>query len=216
MAWAALDHEGSIRQLLDNSGTIKEHREYDSFGNLEKLHDVTGTSKPFDAVDSVFGFAGRELDEDTGLYYNRARWFDPKLGRFISEDPIAADINSYRYAGNNPVDFVDPSGLQGEVLMMQSDFSFESGNGSAFGGIIQAVAAIASWFTNPFSSTVNSLANSSFTAPNFSSLTRVGEIDDSVSNSPYQLMLMSEAEVDDFLKSYRVLSGEQAAEFLKS
>jgi RHS repeat-associated protein len=87
------------------------------------LNNATGTSKQFDAVDSVFGFAGREQDKDTGLYYNRARWFDPKLGRFISEDPIAADINSYRYAGNNPIDRVDPSGLDWSDLFSGWDFA---------------------------------------------------------------------------------------------
>jgi len=59
------------------------------------------------------GRAGREYDGDTCLYYNRARWYDPKIHRFISEDPIgfaAGDANLYRYCGNSPTNFTDPSG----------------------------------------------------------------------------------------------------------
>ena len=49
----------------------------------------------------------------TGLYYNRARYYDPQLGRFISEDPIGLEggINAYAYAGNDPVNGTDPFGL---------------------------------------------------------------------------------------------------------
>jgi RHS repeat-associated protein len=56
---------------------------------------------------------GRELDRETGLYYYRARYYDPKVGRFISEDPIgfsAGDTNLYRYVGNNPTNYTDPTG----------------------------------------------------------------------------------------------------------
>ena len=59
------------------------------------------------------GRAGREYDGDTCLYYNRARWYDPKIHRFISEDPIgfaAGDANLYRYCGNSPTNATDPSG----------------------------------------------------------------------------------------------------------
>ena len=58
-------------------------------------------------------FAGRELDPETGLYYNRARYYDPQLGRFVSEDPlgILGGINPYTYADNDPVNQRDPSGL---------------------------------------------------------------------------------------------------------
>ena len=60
-----------------------------------------------------FGFTGREWDSQLELYYYRARFYDPIAGRFISQDPIrfaAGDTNLYRYVGNNPLDFTDPSG----------------------------------------------------------------------------------------------------------
>ena len=59
-------------------------------------------------------FAGREWDDEAQLSYNRARYYDPVAGRFLSEDPLgpaAPDGNLYRYAGNDPVNFVDPTGL---------------------------------------------------------------------------------------------------------
>jgi RHS repeat-associated protein len=59
---------------------------------------------------------GREWDKETGLYYYRARYYDPMEGRFISKDPISfkgkdKDANLYEYTENNPVNFTDPSGL---------------------------------------------------------------------------------------------------------
>jgi RHS repeat-associated protein len=61
-----------------------------------------------------YGFAGREWDATLGLSYNRARLYDPALGRMRGEDPIgfaAGDPNLYRYAGNGPTGYTDPSGL---------------------------------------------------------------------------------------------------------
>ena len=60
-----------------------------------------------------YHFAGREYDGESGLYYMRARYYDPALGRWISEDPIgiAGGLNVYAYAGNDPVNLTDPSGL---------------------------------------------------------------------------------------------------------
>lgn len=61
-----------------------------------------------------YAYTGREWDQETGLYYYRARYFDPKIGRFIGEDPIRfkGGINFYGYVRNNPGNFVDPLGLQ--------------------------------------------------------------------------------------------------------
>jgi RHS repeat-associated protein len=75
--------------------------DYDAFGNGGT---VTG-----------YGFTGREFDPETGLLYYRARYYDPKIGRFISEDPIglSAGINFYSYVYNDPVNLVDPFGLLG-------------------------------------------------------------------------------------------------------
>jgi len=64
-------------------------------------------------------FAARQFDSETGLYYVRVRYYDPQLGRFISEDPIGllGGINPYVYAGNDPVNQLDPSGQCGPLCI---------------------------------------------------------------------------------------------------
>jgi RHS repeat-associated protein len=67
-------------------------------------------------LDHVTKFTGKDLDEDTGLYYFNARWYDQEIGRFITEDTIAIDpndpssLNLYLYGRNNPLRFTDPTG----------------------------------------------------------------------------------------------------------
>lgn len=83
---------------------------YDSFGNM-KQHG--------NKVKQPYTYTGREWDRETGLYYYNARYYDPEMGRFISEDPIGfngGDVNLYAYVGNNPVNFVDPWGLEQRVV----------------------------------------------------------------------------------------------------
>ncbi|NOT59709.1 MAG: RHS repeat-associated core domain-containing protein, partial [Acidobacteria bacterium] len=74
---------------------------YDAFGN-----SVSSSA-------TRYGFTGREADAETGLMYYRARFYDPVVGRFISEDPIglAGGINLYGYVGNDPQNGTDPLGL---------------------------------------------------------------------------------------------------------
>jgi RHS repeat-associated protein len=74
----------------------------DAWGNLE-----SGASTP------GYAFTGREWDPETGLYYYRARYYDPKAGRFLGEDPIGfqGGVNFYAYVGSNPSSLRDPYGL---------------------------------------------------------------------------------------------------------
>ena len=99
------DQLGSTTALTNASGAVSAQVSYDSFGN-----PITGTNL------TRYTYTGREYDTDTGLYYYRARWYDAKLGRFISEDPIgfAGGVNQFRYVGNNPMNITDPSGLFNE------------------------------------------------------------------------------------------------------
>jgi RHS repeat-associated protein len=95
-----------VRDVVDSQGNTLNHRVYDSFGNV--------TSQTNGAINFRFGYTGRELDAETGLYYYRARYYDPQTGQFIGQDPLsfrAGDSNLYRYAGNSPATFTDPSGL---------------------------------------------------------------------------------------------------------
>lgn len=86
-----------------------------SGGNLMKQYSLSpwGILSPDTGVVTRHLMAGREYDAATGLYYMRARYYDPQLGRFLSEDPagVRAGLNLYRYSGNDPVDNRDPSGL---------------------------------------------------------------------------------------------------------
>lgn len=105
------DHQGTVRDLagvdsITGDTELLNHRTLDSFGNIVAETDNT--------VDHNFAFAGRYFDADAGLYYNRARWFDPESGTFLGEDPLgfdAGDANITRYTANNPVNFIDPTGL---------------------------------------------------------------------------------------------------------
>jgi RHS repeat-associated protein len=120
LLWTLTDHLGSVRDVVSAGGSIvRQHINYDAFGNrVGEVHrSSTGAlinSDSAAAVDALFGYAGREWDDSIDLQYNRARWYDPATGRFISQDPIgfeAGDANLYRYVGNGPTNFVDPSGL---------------------------------------------------------------------------------------------------------
>jgi RHS repeat-associated protein len=76
---------------------------YDSFGRL------TGSTG---AVVNAFRYTGREFDTETQIYNYRARYFDPSVGRFLSEDPInfQSGLNFYEYVANDPTTLIDPSG----------------------------------------------------------------------------------------------------------
>lgn len=106
--WVLTDPLGTVRRVLNaTNGVVVASLQYDSFGNPAA---ATGAQPP---PTGRFGFAGREWDATTGLYYNRARYYDPDMGRFISEDPIGfagGDSNLYRYAQNSPHVWRDPTG----------------------------------------------------------------------------------------------------------
>ncbi len=99
------DALGSVRQLVDASGTIVGTQSFDPYGNpLSSRGTLTS-----------YGFAGEWTDE-TGLQYLRARYYSPATGSFLSRDPFLgslnqpATLNAYSYAGGNPVLYSDPSG----------------------------------------------------------------------------------------------------------
>ncbi|MFA5905541.1 MAG: RHS repeat-associated core domain-containing protein, partial [Desulfobacula sp.] len=96
------DALGSTAALSDSTGTLKESYAYSPYGEITS----PGT------LGNPYLFTGRQLDRESGLYYYRARHYDPASGRFIQPDPIGFDggINLYAYVLNNPLMFVDPDG----------------------------------------------------------------------------------------------------------
>ena len=107
---------GDISAEIDSQNTIKRDY-YDNYGNniTEQITDMP------------FGYAGEYTDEETGLIYLRNRYYDPSIGRFITEDPIMDGTNWYSYCDGNPVMFVDPWGLsgypQGEEVYLRDMFN---------------------------------------------------------------------------------------------
>jgi RHS repeat-associated protein len=92
--------QGSVTGLTDASGTVAATYSADAFGV---------PTSPQAPVTNPFTYTGREYDAKTGLYYNRARYYEPTTGSFISQDPIKSG-QRYAYAMGDPVDLTDPSG----------------------------------------------------------------------------------------------------------
>jgi len=101
---------GSVYGLTDANENVVAYYDYDSWGNK------TGNIGQ-QAVSNPFRFAGEQLDEETGMYYLRARYYDPSVGRFVTKDSWGGSMrdpvsqNKYLYANGNPVMWNDPGGL---------------------------------------------------------------------------------------------------------
>ncbi|MBZ0166400.1 MAG: hypothetical protein K8I00_06290 [Candidatus Omnitrophica bacterium] len=109
------DGLGSVRQVLNSSGTTVESYDYDPYGQVtiynSSLTDITSTGS---GIDNPYMFTGRRFDEETGIYFYRARQYDPEIGRFLQRDPLGYydSMNLFEYVGSNPVNWIDPFGLK--------------------------------------------------------------------------------------------------------
>ena len=108
-SWSSYQRDalGSVTRLTDSAGATASTYRYDAFGAIRAQSGSGNT----------YGFTSRENEIALGLDYNRARFYDPAQGRFLSSDPtgLAGGMNGYAYAGANPVNRVDPSGLCTEL-----------------------------------------------------------------------------------------------------
>jgi len=102
--WYLYDGLGSVLGEMDSSGNLTATRKYDAYG---AVRGSTGTST---SSHKFVGNLGHRSEDDTGLMYMGARYYDPVAGRFASEDPAADGLNWFTYADNAPVNKVDPSG----------------------------------------------------------------------------------------------------------
>ena len=117
------DGLGSTRLLTDQTGLPTDSYDYDAFGRITAQ---TGTTE------NSYLFAGEQRDKHLGLDYLRARYMSPSLGRFFGRDPVPGDLTDpasrhrYIYARNNPVNFVDPTGGQFDLVSMSMSLSVNS------------------------------------------------------------------------------------------
>jgi RHS repeat-associated protein len=99
------DHLGTPQKIVDTSGRTVWSATYDSFGNIQIA---------VAEIENNLRFPGQYYDAETGKHYNWNRYYDPKTGTYISEDPIGfegGDVNLYRYVNNSPQVWMDPWGL---------------------------------------------------------------------------------------------------------
>ncbi|WP_410514400.1 RHS repeat-associated core domain-containing protein [Paenibacillus sp. BR2-3] len=110
---------GDVVQIIDTNGIVVNSYSYDAWGNI---------TNQTEGISNSFKYAGEIYDEDTGLYYLRARYYDPSIGRFLNEDTYEGQItnplslNLYTYGHNNPLMFIDPSG--NKVVFSQNQYDY--------------------------------------------------------------------------------------------
>jgi RHS repeat-associated protein len=143
------DALGSIVGLADTNKVIQTEYDYEPFGTTT----TTGSANK-----NAYKFTAREED-GTGLYYYRARYYHPVLGRFVGEDPIDLVVlaNRYLYAGDDPVNYFDPLGLwqftatfAPTVLGWSAQVTFGKNSGQWNVGVKAGVGEGISAHFNPF------------------------------------------------------------------
>ena len=105
LLWSLTDHLGTVRDLINNSGSTQNHIKYNSFGTV--------TNESASGVDFLMGFSGMDRDEESGASYSWHRYAQSL--RWINEDPIGfegGDTNFYRYVSNYSINAIDPKGLE--------------------------------------------------------------------------------------------------------
>ncbi|WP_252091209.1 RHS repeat-associated core domain-containing protein, partial [Pseudomonas sp. MWU13-3659] len=109
IAWYHCDHLGTPMELTDEQGNVAWAGQYKAWGEVREERSAWAKQH---GLGNPLLFQGQYHDHETGLHYNRYRYYNPKVGRFVGQDPIsyAGGINLYSYA-RNPVTWVDPLGL---------------------------------------------------------------------------------------------------------
>ncbi len=139
--WLLNDEQQSVRTVVtynstNNTTSVGDTVVYDSFGG-SSLYNTSGQNIDGSESPTIIGYTGQVFDRETGFNYFNARYYDPSLGRFITQDPIGfagGDANLYRYAGNNPTNFTDPSGMDdfSDYYGSSDEYSSYSGDSSSY------------------------------------------------------------------------------------
>ena len=124
------DEQGSIRYILDQSGEVQNYYQYSAFGE---------TIISEETIPNRLRYNAQAEDELTGLYYLRARYYAPNIGRFTQEDVIYNDgLNLYAYCNSNPVMYSDPTGFAKDpVPFNMGDFYYPDINKIDYGKILK-------------------------------------------------------------------------------
>ena len=140
------DHLGSSSYITNLDGEVSQHIEYVPFGEvfIEERNNTWNTPYLFNA---------KEFDEETGMYYYGARYYEPRLSLWMSVDPLECkhpEISTYCQANNNPIKYIDPDGLDnfiinevsGEIIRQKTDgkthsFYLSDGKSNVFVGAFE-------------------------------------------------------------------------------
>jgi len=123
------NHLGSIEKMTDMLGPTGKAYQYDAYGTI--------LAEQGPSLVDEFAYTARKLHDRSGLYYYRARFYSPELGRFITQNPIGilGGTNLYAYVGNDPVNWVDPYGLKTYIYItgsIQGSYGIFSGEGGTY------------------------------------------------------------------------------------
>jgi RHS repeat-associated protein len=114
-----VDWQSSV-DYIAQTGQVVERYTYTPYGVVTYRNPDWSTASS-SANGNTILYTGQQLDLATALYYCRARYYDPVLQRFVNQDPAQADLNVYRYCGDEPTGATDPSGERLIVMDVQQD-----------------------------------------------------------------------------------------------
>ena len=113
--WALRDNQNTVRDVVTDAGVLEQHIAYSPFGQQVSGLTTTGSVVASFAV----GYTGTYTDPVTGLQLHGVRWYNPSSQRWLTQDPLGlrAGMNLYRYCGNAPTIYVDPSGMEDYIIV---------------------------------------------------------------------------------------------------
>ncbi len=106
------DQIGTPLMMTDEAGEVVWEAAYKTWGETRGVIERASAASGGAVARNTLRFQGQQVDDETGLHYNRHRYYDPQVGRFIGKDPIrlVGGVNMFQY-GPNPISWIDPLGL---------------------------------------------------------------------------------------------------------